>query len=64
MEYKDDWIDTGKAGKRLGYSKQTIRRWCDEHKLIHKRSEQGKYLVSARDVDRLLNEELKRGWAG
>lgn len=62
--YKKEWITTGEAGKRLGYSPKHIRTLCKENKLINKRSEDGQYRVSTRDVDRMLNEELKRGCAG
>lgn len=58
------WITTGEAGKRLGYSAKHIRTLCNQQRIIHKISEDGRYMVDAKDVDRILNEELQRGWAG
>ena len=58
------WLTTGEAGKRLGYSAKHIRTLCGQLRLVHKISDDGRYMVSAEDVDRLLNEELRRGWAG
>ncbi len=46
----------GEAAALLGLSVDTVRRWCDDGRLAHTRDANGRRLVDAADLARLLTE--------
>ncbi len=46
----------GEAASLLGLSVDTVRRWCDDGRLAHTREPNGRRLVDAADLARLLTE--------
>ena len=52
---RDDFIDTAQAEERYGIPRDTIARWCDQHKIGWKKG--GRWQVSIQATNRYLGRK-------
>lgn len=59
-----DYIPVWVAALRYGCCSKTIVNKCNQKKLIYRRDEYGYRKINAASLNKFMNEQLERGYAG
>jgi excisionase family DNA binding protein len=48
------WLSCGQVAKRIGVSRETVKRWCQRGHLRYERRANGYYLISVSEYEKLV----------